>query len=300
MARVDGKGAAVARTACNECGRSCGLLVLTLLLGRVYRSVICPLGVMQDVISYISGRRKKKKFRFSFSPELKWPRYGVFTVFVLAMIVGIGSFVALLAPYSSYGRIVSSLFEPIYRLGNNIMAYFAERFDSYAFYHVDVWVKSISTLIVAAVTLVVLAVLAWRNGRTYCNTICPVGTLLGFFSRFSLFRITIDTDKCVECGLCSRRCKAACLNGKSHTVDYSRCVACMDCIDSCTHGAISFSMRRPKPQPVKAASADANKTAVDNGRRSFMTTTAVLAAGAGPNVRDAPMYVLQAQYVLLR
>lgn len=257
-----------------------GLLVLTLLLGRVYCSVICPLGVMQDVISYLSGRRRKKKFRFSFSPELKWLRYGVFTVFVLAMIVGIGSFVALLAPYSSYGRIVSSLFEPIYRLGNNLLAYFAERFDSYAFYHVDVWVKSISTLIVAAVTLVVLAVLAWRNGRTYCNTICPVGTLLGFFSRFSLFCITIDADKCVECGLCSRRCKAACLDGKAHKVDYSRCVACMDCIDSCTHGAISFGMRRAKSQPVQGAGAEVNKAAVDNGRRSFMTATAVLAAGA--------------------
>ena len=39
-----------------------GLVILTLLLGRVYCSVICPLGVMQDVISWVSGKRKKKKF----------------------------------------------------------------------------------------------------------------------------------------------------------------------------------------------------------------------------------------------
>lgn len=260
-----------------------GLLVMTLLIGRVYCSAICPLGVMQDVVSYISGRRKKKKYRFSYSPEVKWLRYGVFLLFVIALIAGIGSFVALLAPYSSYGRIVSNLFEPVYRLGNNALAYFAERFDSYAFYHVDVWIKSIATFIVAAVTFIVLAYLSWRNGRTYCNTICPVGMLLGFFSRFSLFRITIDEKKCVECGLCSRRCKAACINGKAHTVDYSRCVACMDCIDTCTHGAISFSLRTSRP---KTAREQEKNAPADSSRRGFLTTTAILAAGAALKAQE--------------
>lgn len=260
-----------------------GLLVMTLLIGRVYCSVICPLGVMQDVVSYISGRREKKKYRFSYSPEVKWLRYGVFLLFVIALIAGIGSFVALLAPYSSYGRIVSNLFEPVYRLGNNALAYFAERFDSYAFYHVDEWIKSIATFIVAAVTFIVLAYLSWRNGRTYCNTVCPVGTLLGFFSRFSLFRITIDEKKCVECGLCSRRCKAACINGKAHTVDYSRCVACMDCIDTCTHGAISFSLRTSRP---KTAREQEKNAPADSSRRGFLTTTAILAAGAALKAQE--------------
>ena len=39
------------------------LVLLTLLMGRVYCSVICPLGVFQDIVSWISGRRKKKKYR---------------------------------------------------------------------------------------------------------------------------------------------------------------------------------------------------------------------------------------------
>lgn len=42
------------------------LLALTLVFGRVYCSVICPLGVLQDVISWIAGKRKKN--RFSYSP----------------------------------------------------------------------------------------------------------------------------------------------------------------------------------------------------------------------------------------
>ena len=132
------------------------LVLLTLLFGRVYCSVICPLGVMQDIVSWISGHRKKKKYRFSYSPEKKWLRYGFFGLFVIAMIAGIGSFVVLLAPYSSYGRIVSNLFAPLYRWGNNLLVYFAERVDSYAFYETEVWIKSLPTFIIAAVTFVVL------------------------------------------------------------------------------------------------------------------------------------------------
>ena len=242
-------------------------VVLTLVFGRVYCSVICPLGVFQDVVSWFSGRRKKKKYRFSYSPAVSWLRYGVLGVFIIAMIAGIGSVVALLAPYSSYGRIVSNLFAPVYQWGNNVLAYFAERSDSYAFYETSVWLKSLPTFIIAAGTFVVLVVLAWRNGRTYCNTICPVGTVLGFFSRYSLFRPEIDAEKCTNCSLCSRKCKAACINYKDHRIDYSRCVTCMDCIDSCKHGAISYKYRFGKKE-IKETSETGN---TNNARRSFLT-----------------------------
>lgn len=265
------------------------LVALTLLFGRVYCSVICPLGVMQDVISWISGRRKKKKYRFSYSPEMKWLRYGVLAVFVAMMIAGIGTGVALLAPYSTYGRIVSNLLAPVWQWGNNLLAYAAERADSYAFYTTDVWIKSVPTFVIAAVVFVTLCILAWKNGRTYCNTICPVGTVLGFMSRFALFRITIDTSKCNKCGLCSRRCKASCINGKAHQVDYSRCVACMDCVETCAHGAISFSsvfrlQRKKKADESKTLKAGNEKECIS--RRGFLSATAVVAAGTALRAQE--------------
>ena len=146
-------------------------MALTLVLGRVYCSVICPLGVMQDCISWLSGRRKKKKYRFSYSPAKNWWRYTVLGLFIIAMIAGVGSFVALLAPYSSYGRIVWNLLGPVYDAGNNLLAKMAEHFNSYAFYEKEVWIRSIPTFIIAAGTFVALFILAWRNGRTYCNTV---------------------------------------------------------------------------------------------------------------------------------
>lgn len=261
------------------------LLLLTLLFGRIYCSVICPLGVFQDVASWAGGKRRKN--RFAYSRALPWLRYGMLALFVVAMVAHFKPVAALLAPYSAYGRIASNLFAPLYQWGNNLLAYLAERMDSYAFYTVDVWVKSGATLAVAAVTFVVLAVLAWRNGRTYCNTICPVGTILGFVSRYAVFKPRINTSKCNNCGLCARNCKASCIDAKSHAIDYSRCVACMDCIGKCHKGAISFSR---KPSAVREA--DGQKSAAgrlpdavksvagkpaDASRRKFLSLVGVMA-----------------------
>ena len=232
------------------------LLILTLLFGRVYCSVICPLGVMQDIISWIHGKTKKKnRFRFNYSPAKKWLRYAVLVAFVVALVLGAHSLVALVAPYSAYGRIASNLLAPIYQWGNNLLTLIAERADSYAFYSVDVWIKSTATFAVAAATLVVVGFLAWKNGRTWCNTICPVGTVLGFFAKFSLFAPVINTEKCRNCGLCGKQCKAACINMKEHEIDLSRCVACMDCIDTCKEGAISYGRRIRRSSAATSASA---------------------------------------------
>ncbi len=263
------------------------LVVLTLVLGRVYCSVICPLGVMQDVISWVSGRRKKKKFRFSYSPEVKWLRYGALGLFVVALVAGAGSSVALLAPYSSYGRIAQNLLAPLYQWGNNLLAYLAERADSYAFYETEVWMRSLPTFIIAALTFIIIGVLAWRNGRTYCNTVCPVGTVLGFLSRFSLLHPVIDTEKCKNCNLCARRCKAACIDIKSHTIDYSRCVACMDCIDTCKHDALHYRLRRnaSKTQPLAAPSSPSGGVE-GASRRSFLSATALAVGTAALKAQE--------------
>ncbi len=260
-------------------------VVLTLLFGRVYCSVICPLGVMQDVFAWLGRRGKKRRYRYSYSPEKRWLRYGMLVLFIIALVAGIGSVVALLAPYSSYGRIVQNLFAPFYGWGNNILAYLAERADSYAFYRTEVWMRSLPTFIIAALTFIILGILAWRGGRTYCNTICPVGSVLGFLSRYSLFRPVIDTEKCNRCGLCSRRCKASCIDGKNHHIDYSRCVACMDCIDTCRHGAISYTLRRTKKKETVSAQ-PIEPEQVDKARRSFMTATALVATTAALKAQE--------------
>ena len=218
-----------------------GLAVLTFVFGRIYCSIICPLGVMQDIFGWFG--KKAKKNRYTYSKEWKWLRYGLLLIFIAGCLAGVGAIIELLAPYSAFGRICTMLLQPLWMLGNNALASIAEHYESYAFYGVDVWMKSLPVFFIALITLIIIAILAWRNGRTYCNTICPVGTVLSFISRFSLLKIHFDEDKCKNCSLCTKNCKAACIDFKNHKVDYSRCVVCGDCIKSCKFGALNYSRK---------------------------------------------------------
>ena len=255
------------------------LAVLTLVFGRIYCSVICPLGILQDVLA----RLRRKKNKYYYSKEVRWLRYPVLVVFVVAALAGVGSLFQLLAPYSAFGRIATMLLQPLWMLGNNVLGYLAERADSYAFYTVDVWMKSLPVFVVALVTLVVLAVLAWRGGRTYCNTICPVGTVLSFLARFSWLKIRFDEEKCKNCSMCSKNCKAACIDYKTHTVDYSRCVVCGNCVSSCKFGALAYKTYRTyrtyKTYKTNGTNGT-NETNSPNGRRSFLLASALFATAA--------------------
>ncbi|MDR2912575.1 MAG: 4Fe-4S dicluster domain-containing protein [Alistipes sp.] len=237
--------------------------LLTLLFGRLYCSVLCPLGIMQDGISYLSGRRKGKKARFRYSKELKSLRWILLVIVVAAIIFSsIGNHpiltVSLLDPWANFGRIAQNIFAPLWRGGNNLLAWVAERMDSYAFHSVDVYIKSGIAFGVALVWLVGIAVLAWWKGRVYCNSICPVGTFLGLLSRFPLMRISIDESKCTKCGVCEKKCKSECINSKKGTIDRSRCVVCFDCLDACNFGAVKF--RIGSPVVVGIGTADEKET----------------------------------------
>ena len=251
-----------------------GLAVLTFLFGRIYCSIICPLGVMQDVFGWLG--KKSKKNRYTFSKEYKWLRYGLLAIFIAGCLAGVGTIIELLAPYSAFGRICTMLLQPLWMLGNNALASIAEHYESYAFYGVDVWMKSLPVFFIALLTLIIIAILAWRNGRTYCNTICPVGTVLSFISRFSLLKIHFDEDKCKNCSLCTKNCKAACIDFKNHKVDYSRCVVCGDCIKSCKFGALSYS-RKTSGTSKNSTTSDAS---VDANKRSFLIATALVSTAA--------------------
>jgi ferredoxin len=250
-----------------------GLVLLTLIFGRIYCSVICPLGILQDVLAKL--RRKKNKY--SYSKEVRWLRYPMLVVMVVALLAGIGSLFQLLAPYSAFGRIATMLLQPLWMLGNNVLGVLAERADSYAFYTVDVWMKSLPVFIIALVTLIVLVVLAWRGGRTYCNTVCPVGTVLSFLARFSLLKVRFDEKKCKNCSLCSRNCKAACIDYKSHTVDYSRCVVCGNCISECKFGALKYKAFKASPSPSQGGD---DKGLGEASRRSFLIGAALVTTAA--------------------
>ena len=130
------------------------LVVCTLLFGRLYCSVVCPLGVMQDLFGRAGRIGKKRRNRYAYSPARPVLRVAMLLLFVGLLVAGLLSAAMRAAPYSAYGRIAQNLFAPLYGWGNNLLAYWAERADSYAFYSIDIWMKGAATFGIAIGTFI--------------------------------------------------------------------------------------------------------------------------------------------------
>ncbi len=261
------------------------VLLLTVLFGRVYCSVLCPLGILQDVAI---GAHGFKKNRFAYKKANTWLRYTVLVLFIAALVAGFTFIAGLIEPYSMFGRMVSLVGHP----------------------------TSAAVKIVAGVSLILIIVLAWFLGRWWCNSICPVGTLLGLLSRFSLFKPVIDTEKCTKCRKCERNCKSSCIDIKGGMkIDYSRCVTCMDCLSDCKFGAMKYRLAPVKGQQVNGWSSEsqggdatchvstvgrvatdegeANKStsqqASDAGRRAFLAGSLIAVGTAAVKAQEMKM-----------
>lgn len=218
-------------------------------------------------MAWISKKVAGKKKRYSYSKAKNILRWIVFAIAAISPFVGLTFVLALVDPYSAFGRMITNIFKPVYMSGNNVLESIFTSFGNYTFYKVDVVVMSVFSLIIAIATLLAIGFFAWKHGRTYCNTICPVGTLLGFVSKFSLFKVRIDAEKCNACGLCAMKCKASCIDSKNHAVDSSRCVDCFNCLGSCNKGALTFVPYKKKEKQVVLAT-----ESVDSNKRQFLTT----------------------------
>lgn len=251
------------------------LVAMTLLLGRVYCSSICPMGIFQDIVAWVSKRAAAKK-RYKFSKAKTALRFSMLAaagVIFLKFPLVLG----FIDPYSAYGRIAANVFRPVYMAGNNVLAAIFTEFGNYTFYKTDVFIAGVFSFAVAVLTVAAIGYLAWRHGRTYCNTICPVGTILGFLSKFAIFKVRLDKSKCNGCGACEVKCKAACISNRQHTIDYSRCVNCFGCLSVCRKSALSYS---PALTRRKSAGAAPAERSVDEGKRRFLKAGVATAVAA--------------------
>ena len=131
-----------------------------------------------------------------------------------------------------------------------------------------------TAMLVSAAFLLWIAYLSVRYGRWYCNSICPVGTLLGLLSRFSWLRIRLN-ERCIGCLRCEAVCKGECIDAKNRKVDASRCVLCFNCLPVCNKEAIIYSIT-PSPKGTVAAEKQVAEVHT-RSRRQWILVTAGLA-----------------------
>ena len=252
------------------------VILLTVLFGRVYCSFICPLGIFQDVVSWISKKTRLIK-RYKYKKALNYLRYPLLALTVIFLLFGSMFVLNLLDPYSSFGRIFSDLVRPGVVVANNGLAALFEKFDMYFLYRLNLDLITWKTVFIPVITLILVVILALYYGRLYCNTVCPVGTVLGLLSRYSIFRIRMDATTCTKCGKCSFVCKSNCIHVKTLEVDNSRCVACYNCISACPEGSIKY-FRKDKPVQVAPVMVPAGVVYTDQSKRDFIGKTMVYIA----------------------
>lgn len=218
------------------------VLVVTFLFGRIYCSVVCPMGVFQDIIIWLSHRFRRtvppKKRTLPFPPKFLRPVSLALCAALIAL--GFVSLGALLDGYSLYGRIAAQIFRPTYSAAHNLIATFLADHGHPILFREVVFVRGACALAVAVAGFVGVMAMAWWRGRLFCNSLCPVGALLSLAAHRPLVRMRIDSAKCVKCGLCAESCKCGAIDVAQRRIADSVCVRCFDCATVCRKGAISL------------------------------------------------------------
>ncbi len=240
------------------------IIALTSFIGRIYCSSICPLGILQDVLAWIAKRRSKKKFFYKKKKGYPALRYSLLGISVIAIIFSFSSVITLLDPYSNFGRIMTYLVRPIVVIANNGLSMVLQKAEIYTLSPVKLIAAPWFILLFTTGLLITIGYLSYKRGRLFCNTICPVGTFLGLFSKVSFLKIQFDPNNCTKCGKCIGECKSECIDIKNYTVDHSRCVDCFNCLAVCQDDALKLSSRKIKQAEV-ATTDSSRRTAIATG-----------------------------------
>ena len=182
------------------------ILLLTLLFGRFYCSLLCPLGIIQEITALFRGEGNEE-------PRKNLPvKYFITAITLGVMIGGSALLIRYLEPYTYFG-------------------------------------SAFTLSIIGIIALIAIIVLTLFKNRYFCTNICPIGCLLGLLSKLSLFKMYIDKNECLSCGMCERNCPSGCIDSGEQYIDNETCVKCLKCKGLCPKDAIKYGIK-PKEEVI--------------------------------------------------
>jgi len=240
--------------------------ILSILIGRVYCSVLCPLGILQDLLLFVSRRLRRRKMLHR--PSRLGVHAALWSLSVILAAAGLPALFSLLEPYAFFGRIHRDVFVPITAMSSMGIVELLKNFEIYL---APVPFRGeLLAVLSSLIFLLILGFLTLRWGRWYCNRLCPAGFMLRLLSIRPFFSLQLKREDCISCGLCTKICRAGCIDLENRTIEPGRCVLCFDCAAACPNGAITFQHSRNR------------MTVPDLSRRRALLSAAgtLLAAGA--------------------
>lgn len=204
-------------------------LIITFLFGRIYCSIVCPIGTFSDLFLRLRGRIRKLNKPFRYRPQATWSVH-ILWIYLLCTVIGVAAVPFILEPWNIARNAASAIRPDLV----------SSTWGSIGF---GVVIGTAAGIL----SLIGIAILSLWRGREFCTRICPLGTALGYVQRFSVMHMEIDPDKCISCGKCEENCRAQCIEVKTRRVDERRCVRCFTCAANCPTGAIRYQARRNRP-----------------------------------------------------
>ncbi len=190
------------------------------LLGRFICGWLCPFGFVQDLLHKIPLFKKRKRL-----PGHHILKYGKYVVLILFVLLGsmflFGGF-AKVPAFCKYICPSGTLFGALPLIGRNEML--QAQVGGLFFWKLGI--------------LAVVLVLSIKVYRPFCQYLCPLGAVYGWFNRFSLVQICWQEEKCLSCGACQNACPVD-LSVKEISRS-PECIRCGKCVSACPAECLSF------------------------------------------------------------
>ncbi|MBR4010119.1 MAG: 4Fe-4S binding protein [Clostridiales bacterium] len=193
------------------------LLFFGALLGRIVCGLLCPFGIIQDLLYMIPFYKKNQ---FKIDKFLRYLKYAVLLFLVILLPLShplTPAFCKYVCPSGTIAGIISWFTQPAIR------SQFGFLFN---------WKLIVLGIIIVSGLIVY---------RPFCKYLCPLGAFYGFFNKFAFFRMHLNESKCVHCSACARACK---MNvDPSKTPNSMECIRCGDCVRACPQKALHIGVK---------------------------------------------------------